>query len=566
MVNFEYELAVTISNVKSFISNSDVLFSMNFKKPINVIVGANGSGKSNLLYSIYHSFDKQQLMDTATDSTKEFSLFLHEGEDIDKDTTIVDEKESKNLPKFEIKEFLTEKKKSGNIGIRINETQLDETKETILGSKNLLDAELVFNKSDKIPTHSLEFDKSLDFFDLFLLDSGTYEAFNRRLMKKISKLSKKFRGVRASTEFNNGITSEVSQFVPEIKDFDFAECYVKDSYVNEFIDLSCISSGIQKSIIVQYLSYLKYLKETEKLKKFFNVLLIDEIENGLQLSRQKELPNVIKSMIIDHGLRNNIWMILTTHSPVIYSSFSKIKRTEPDLIDIFYIFRDQYGSSDLINMDDVVYIENGSTDNKNVEKAIEMEIGLSIFDLPKVMIFVEGFDKYFLDGVLDNISNKDEFKIHICKGPLQNQIWEFIERNLLSSTKKVVLFFDEDGKDMIEERVAKIKNPINDIHRIYFEPIELEPFLFGKAEDEPEERANIEKVLDKLINKIPENETHEQERTIVEGVKRDLDPNKINYEKIKSMKDLYFILGKYWKSILDEKGKNIIDDFLKVLK
>jgi len=32
------------------------------------------------------------------------------------------------------------------------------------------------------------------------------------------------------------------------------------------------------------------------------------------------------------------------------------------------------------------------------------------------------------------------------------------------------------------------------------------------------------------------------------------------------MKDLYFIIGKYWKSILNEKGKKKIDDFIKELK
>jgi len=54
-------------------------------------------------------------------------------------------------------------------------------------------------------------------------------------------------------------------------------------------------------------------------------------------------------------------------------------------------------------------------------------------------------------------------------------------------------------------------------------------------------------------------------KKIVEGIKRDLEPKRINYKKTKSMKELHYILGKHWKIFLSEDSKKIIDNFLKNL-
>ncbi len=568
MTKSHYHMAVIIKNVKSFIHDDpeNPPDCLSFYKPINVIVGANGGGKSNILYSAYHSFNKKLLTSNANNLTKKFSLFLHAEEKENEQLSNSDEN-VKKLPKFDCKEYLTIGKTKGEIVTTVFEDKFEGKGEAekLASTGDIFETSLSFDIKNVTPSTTFT-EKKLDFFDIFLLDSNTYDTFNKRLMYKISELSKKIKGYRERARCTDELADAVSKVVPEITDCEFEEGSVKDGYLNDFIDLSCLSAGFKKSLLIQHLCYLSWLKKVKNIKNFFNILLIDEIEDGLQLNRQQALPNIISSAIKENELKDNIVILLTTHSPTVYSSFSKIRRDNPELIDIFYVFRDEEGSSRMIKMDDISQLREYNLDSKKIEEAVDLELGLSIFDLPKVMIFVEGIDKYFLQGVLEGLDNKDDFKIHKCKGSPESQIWNFIEGHLLSNTRKVLLFFDKDSEEATERKITAIKTPINEIHTMYFEPTELEPFIFGKAEDEIKERENIEKVLDKLLAKIPEDDTHENERKIVEGIKRDLNKNQLNYEKIKSIGDLYFILGKYWKSILSNNSKKKIEEFLSKLE
>jgi len=186
-------MAVIIENVKSFIHNDakNPPDCLSFYKPINVIVGANGGGKSNILYSIYHSFNKKTLTSSANNFTKKFSLFLHEDEKEDDQLPNLT-KNVEELPKFDCKEYLTIGKTTGEIVTTIFEDKFEGNgeEEKILSTGDIFESRLEFDIKNATPTTTFT-EKKLDFFDIFLLDSNTYDTFNKRLMYKISELSKK---------------------------------------------------------------------------------------------------------------------------------------------------------------------------------------------------------------------------------------------------------------------------------------------------------------------------------------------------------------------------------------
>jgi len=501
-----YRLDVIIENVKSFVkSDPSITENLDFNKPINVIVGANGAGKSNILNSIFHSFDIEKLRNTVSNLNKDFSILLHQDVHLPmQNDELNSEDYIEKLPKFTVMEYLNIKKSDGEIISTIFLDKLINPEKNEWDSKEIIHSKLSFRYKNEIPstTPEFQFKEKIGFFDIFLLNSRTYNIFNDRLMQKISSLTTKIRGSREKSKCNSDLTDVVSNFIPEIQDFEFEDGTVKDGYFNDFIDIKCLSDGYKKSLIIQYLCYLSYFKKVNNTDKMLNILLIDELENGLQILRQKNIPYEISNMIENKKLDKNLIILLTTHSPVVYSSFSKIKREKPWLVDIFYVFRTQNGFSKMIKIEDISKLDESSNEHDKLNEAIELELGLSIFDLPNVMVFVEGFDIEFLKGILSQYKNKDDFRIHRCKGAPESQIWNFIEEHLLSNTRKVVLFFDEDSKKSTEEKVEKIKNPINDIHTMYFKPKELEPFLFGIAKDEDEERENIKKILDEVNKDI----------------------------------------------------------------
>jgi len=541
----DYEISVGLSNIKSFFEDND----FTFYKPINVIVGSNGSGKTNLLNSIYYLFSENYI-DAELKNTQ-----------ISKYSILQDCRYEFNIPKFNANEYLTINEKKGSIAIDITTKSSKEIKfdEQELGDYLRGVISLDYQGNLVVDHHC---GAEIGFFDVLLLNSVTLRPFTKLLSKKISALATEIKGGRARGTFTTKLTDVVSKNIDGITDFDFEKEQIEDYYAHNFIDLNCTSGGFQKLLLLQYLYYIAKLKKTKKPKNFLNIVLIDEIENGLHFSRQKDIPEQIVSLIKENKLQQNIKIVLTTHSPIVYSSFSKLAKSNPESIDIFYIYRDETGNSTIIKRGEESLIpdkENGLKDDE-INKAIELELGLSIYDLPRIAMFVEGNDEYFLKGILEANNLTDGIKIFPVGGSPPARMWDFIDEHLLSYEKKIIFFFDEDKKEEVKKKVKNLQSKINDIKEFYFEPKELEFFIFGDASNVTEQNTNIKNILSKLKEKCSTDE-----KKIIDGFLRD--SNGKNYNNIKGAKELYKILGKHHKLFIEGDDKTrIIDEFMKEIK
>jgi len=529
-----YRLEITLQDIKSFYGKDN---KFSFSKPINIIVGKNNSGKSNILYAISYFFIKA--VEKTIPSLKvgrEFMIF-----------------DKYSIPNhiLSFSSIVTQGKKEGKTTVKIS-----KEKDGKVITPNYLSGELTINAQGSDQLVSFNFDHSIDFIDFLLWSPQTISSLTQKLINKIAQLTNKIRGERAKGAFSTEITDMVSKNIMGIKDFDFQNQQIHDEYLEDFIDIKLTCAGFQKIMLLQYLCYLKKLKETYGLREWLALILIDEIENGLEFSRQRSISNQIIDYIKQNNLQENIQVLLTTHSPIIYSSFLKLSKKYPQMIDIFYVLRAPEGKSVIMNKNNAIDELLG----EDLNRLIEMELGLSIYDLPSAVVFVEGNDKFYIEGVLEKHKIKD-VKVYPVWGSPPEQIWDLIKDNLLSYTRKVILFFDEDKKEEMEEKIKKLKrHSINEIKSFYFGPKELEFFIYGEAEDNEKETKNIKDTIDKIKDRCQKDK---KDAKIIEGVLRDLD-NK-GYQELKGAKELYKLLGKYYDTYLSEEKKRLLEKFIREL-
>lgn len=547
-----YKISVSIGKIKSFFEENNLLIN----KPINVIVGGNNSGKSNLLNSFYYLFHEN-------DTISEVQKNLQKKENIT--YSILYDKGRLSIPSFNASDYLKIKEKEGMIAVGIAPFTTKDGSKTVNSAEfdNFLYGEILISQGK--PNLKMQINPDVDFFDCMILTSNTQQQFGTLLSEKIAKLTLDIPGGKAKGAFNTELTDIISNNIEGVNDFNFEKQQVEDNFSGAFIGMSCVSAGFQKSLFLQYLCYFDKLRKIKKFKKFLSIILIDEIENGLHPPLQKDIPYQIVNLIKDKKLHQNVRIILTTHSPIIYSSFLKLSRENSDLIDTFYIYRNNHGGSTIIKKEDML-LDDGKKglmklayDEVDINKAIEVELGLSIYDLPRIATFVEGNDEHFLRGVLDSEKLLEEIKIFPAGGSLPSRMWDIIDNNLLSYTRKVIFFFDEDKKTETKNNIKNLKNNINIPKDFYFGPEELEFFIYGEAKDSEEQNKNIKNVITKLSA-----ECSKDEKKITDAFLRDLG-NK-NYEQIKGAKTLHNILGKHYKSILEEKQINYLDKFLKEIR
>lgn len=148
----------------------------------------------------------------------------------------------------------------------------------------------------------------------------------------------------------------------------------------------------KKDPILIHIAYLKEAKSWELLDGFLSIILIDELEQGLHSLKQRMIIRKITQYIED--IKENTKMIISTHSPIIWKELLKIQREKPELIDIFYVLRSNEGYTKVLSRENL---------NTEFEKALEIELGLNIYDMPRTIIFCEGpTNREFLEGVFES--------------------------------------------------------------------------------------------------------------------------------------------------------------------
>jgi len=336
-----------------------------------------------------------------------------------------------------------------------------------------------------------------------------------------------------------------------------------DRYKQQDLPWIVAAEGIKRTSILTYLAYLGELKRKGFIEEnFISVILIDEIEQGLHPPKQRAIARMIEEYTED--IRKNIKLIISTHSPIIWREFIKIYNKNPEIIDISYVFRTEGGSTGICRK--------GEAKADEQEKILEIELGFSLYEMPRVVIFCEGrTDEEFLKGILEreveerkeelSFNLLEEVDIYECKAPyLPSVIENQLKRGRpISYTRKVLFVGDEDQEEGRKKKIEELNKVAKnfEIKDISFAPKNLEHFIFGEAKNNSEQIENIKSVLDRLLKHCYENDKRK-----IEGLLKIIKEKKLNYEKIKKHKEIYRIIGRYWREVLSQEKEKTIKEII----
>jgi len=634
-----FELEIRLKNFKSFYGEE---CRINFEKPINLIVGLNDSGKSNLLQSIAFLLDeyfkKNKPIDLAVTSEYEWSVYdnnekgflLTEGEE---DGLLRLKVKINRFPIFQVISFLERGKdpvaydfpcifvidnstKTGSfdvdrviiigdeayhiddkinkwVGERCQRNELivrpppkvenvKDHKEHLrsMGFKCICDKE---PKPEKLEPESVEFlEAVLDkfrnlkpkFFDFVYLTPKTIHKFPSELRKKIEKANGELEGAAEMSKFLNKIREPIGVLkIGCIEDISLKESLFKDKHRGCNLPWFVAAEGVKKLSLLMYITYLCGLKSCKLINdSFVSIILVDEIEQGLHPPKQRAIVEKIKEYIKDKDIdiQKNVKLIISTHSPIVWKEFIKIYNKNPELIDIFYVFRSKEGYTKVC--------KKGGVETKEQEKVLELELGLSQYEMPRVVIFCEGpTDEEFLRGILEKEGEKglgfDPGEIDIYQfggATLPNTVKEIIKKQLekgrpFSYTRKVLFVGDEDQEKNRKRKIKELEKIAKnfEIEDISFKPTNLEHFIFGKVEGDKQ----LENIRDKL-NNLLEVCNNDDDKKEVSDLLKNVKPGGVdNYKRIKDNEQIYRIIGKYWREILlDKSQKETINKIINFIK
>jgi len=336
-----------------------------------------------------------------------------------------------------------------------------------------------------------------------------------------------------------------------------------DRYKQQDLPWIVAAEGIKRTSILTYLACLGELKRMDFVdENFISVILIDEIEQGLHPPKQRAIVEMIKKYTED--IRKNIKLIISTHSPIIWREFIKIYNKNPEIIDIFYVFRTEGGSTGICRK--------GEAEADEQEKILEIELGFSLYEMPRVVIFCEGgTDEEFLKGILEreveerkeelSFNLLEEVDIYECEAPYPSNVIEdqLKRRRPISYTRKVLFVGDKDQEEGRKKKIEELNKIAKDfeIKDISFAPKNLEHFIFGEAKDDSDQIENIKSVLRNLLNHCSENDKRK-----IEGLLKIVKEKRWDYEKIKKHKEIYRIIGRYWREVLSQEKKETLKEII----
>lgn len=551
-----------ISNFKSYFGDP-ILFKIT--KPITIIAGPNGEGKTNLLEAmlvvlanfVNHSpkIKKEALFTTDVKiSTKpEISTTFYE--------LIFSNLIKKALSGLPRKIYFSErlnpqnimpfKKKSGNIAMRILKLS-DEGKK-----KNLAEATLPITRS---PFKLKKYSRKLDHLEVLYLDSDVAltDLFVKAVGQEFSNQFNKIQGVGEKNRFLEGILSLFpnNRLISDIEKGEFKEIYLNKA--NLFL-MSNLATGAKKECILYLLGILA--EKHKKKKDWLAIFLIDGIEDGLHVSRQRNFAEaLIKAFNKNEELKKHIKIVITTHSPVIYSELMRY----PEHVDVYFVFRNHNESSKIFPWD-------GKIGDKFLEKRILTELGLSIYELPERIVFVEGkTDRIFWSKILEY--NARVF--HLTGASIPNILQDLMSSFPLARSKRYWIVVDQSGRKKIEKDVKAIKSKVNiNINVLDTDFNSLEELIFdvNLGSEEPSDAWNkIEKRVEELREKVEESEKAIIEINVKAAreklEKKGKDGLRYFFESLKNKDNFYKVIGKNWSQLLKEKGKEKIKEIKDTIK
>ncbi len=375
----ELRIRVRLKNFLPYSNPTDFLL----HKPISLIAGLNSTGKSALLKGILipaaalteksSAIRKRTLFKKTVRESGGGPKSFHEAL-FGKQNLIADRRVHSIPKRFSPSEVLTHRKRKGSVGI---ELQLYNGP----GSGRVVaNISVGYGSDGETFRVGKGFANRLNNLDvLFLEPDNIVSSFFAQLAgAEFEDQLARIPGHQAQGRFLEQILSTIeasSRLINEVDRGKFRDRYsMPDLFISD-----ALATGAKKELLIYMLHLLK-LRNSDH-RNWAALILIDELGQGLHQDQIrvlcKSLTNVFRS---DGELESHVRIVATTHSPSIY----KFLNDTPDLCDILWVMREEGRSPQVINLTD------GNVPPEQASQLVLEHLGMTIYDLPRDVIFVEG--------------------------------------------------------------------------------------------------------------------------------------------------------------------------------
>ncbi|MFQ5951476.1 MAG: ATP-binding protein, partial [Candidatus Geothermarchaeales archaeon] len=353
------------------------------RKPLTLIAGPNGAGKSALLRGFLLPasalteksaairrrtlFKKDISIRDATKKTMHEALFGRQN-------LTASRRIYPTAPRFRPSEVLTYRRAKGSLTLEISHSDTSDRENPL--SRLALE----FTKGKDTYAYHPDTRNRLNNLDLIYLepDSVISSTFVDLVGSEFEEGAGRIPGIQAKGRLVQEALDRINsddRLIDEVHNGRFRDRF---GFTSLFLSEG-LATGAKKELLIYLLHLLKLRNEGRR--EWAALILVDELGQGLHLSQKHVICDALKRAFgEDEELRSRVRVVATTHSPSIYSFFDET----PMLCDIMWVMREARASSQIIPL------TQGQTAAEQAKQLVMEHLGMSVFELPRNVVFVEG--------------------------------------------------------------------------------------------------------------------------------------------------------------------------------
>ncbi len=574
MVSFgPYSIDLEIHNFKSYFGTKT---QVRIDRPITLLVGPNGEGKTNLVHALLLSLNgliqhSRKLRNSSLwtkkanllrDRSRPVSLADVTMRDLARAALIPSRGRAGLPPSLDPANALTVGKRKGWFQLIIKRPDRLSRKLEVECAQVRLEFEGGRAEGGGYSAKDYEL-KHLESLDLaFVPSDGTpLDVFPARVHQLFLERYSSKEGAAEQGRFREVVAQYYPREESLILDFRTgrtADPGMQEKYSDKFL-AETLATGA-KFELVSYLFPLLLDKNSE-LSEWMSIILMDELGGGLHMARQGQaLSAIISAFDSEEELRRRVRIIATTHSPLIYSILSQ----RPDLVDVLFVMREPGLPSTAIRL--------GEESDADIDKMMKQQLWLNILKLSHALVFVEGkTDKWFFDEVFRTQPGSTVLRIGGANFPnvLADMIsslepaprgayWQLVERG----TRRIA----DESKERLKE--AGIELRLVDLPRSSVEEMMCGFDFKGRAASLWNGTRDFAARLSRVPETAPEevplqvSDIESAEHNLGERGKEGFDSFIGTWKKGTTFRSLYRFCGMYWPDVLIEPERKALKRIL----